>query len=705
MTPRGFAPADVDPARDGSGEMGVSASYLLSRLQVLEARVRKLVARRRIDDPAPDDPFRGLYISDDHVQHMLSASVSAGGETWGDSDELARLEAGAVAAEAGGVEIRLRSLAARAQLDALDVDLLLVCLAPDLDSRFERLYGYINDDVTRRRATFGLCLELAGASPWSAASRFRLTPDAPLLSTGLVVVDESDRPFLSRSLRVPDRVAAFLLGDDHPDREVAELLRLTPGTANGDLAHSLGPLIRDGLHLVYIRERPGCSAPAAAIAALAAAGHKALALDLERLAGGEDVQPVVRVAAREALLLDAGVVAGPIEALVDRGAAAIRSFAGMRAPVVLHGRVGWEPGWSTEVPLVVNLAAASAAERTDDWIATLGGDAPPDVRHADVTSQFVLSSEQVQRAVVSARLQARLDRRSLDAGHLRAGARAQNGAGLERLARRVEPGVGWGDLVLSPPTAEALHELAARARRRGKVLDEWGMRPGGGRGRGITVLFGGDSGTGKTMSAEVVAGDLGLDLYTVNLATVVDKYVGETEKNLERIFVEADGVNAVLLFDEADALFGKRSEVRDANDRYANIEVAYLLQRMESFDGLAILATNLRANVDEAFARRLDMVVDFPAPDEDLRLKLWDKCLAPGVPRADDIDLPFCAKAFEVSGGNIRSIAVTAAYLAAESGRPVAMADLMRAVQREYRKLGRLIVPSEFGPYFRLVTS
>jgi SpoVK/Ycf46/Vps4 family AAA+-type ATPase len=205
------------------------------------------------------------------------------------------------------------------------------------------------------------------------------------------------------------------------------------------------------------------------------------------------------------------------------------------------------------------------------------------------------------------------------------------------------------------------------------------------------------------MSAEVVAHDLGLDLYTVNLATVVDKYVGETEKNLERIFTEADGVNAVLLFDEADALFGKRSEVRDANDRYANIEVAYLLQRMETFDGLAILATNLRANVDEAFARRLDMVVDFPTPDVELRRALWDRCLAPGVPRGDDLDIDFCARAFELSGGNIRSIAITSAYMAADSGEPVGMADLIRAVQREYRKLGRLVVASEFGEYYQLI--
>jgi SpoVK/Ycf46/Vps4 family AAA+-type ATPase len=224
------------------------------------------------------------------------------------------------------------------------------------------------------------------------------------------------------------------------------------------------------------------------------------------------------------------------------------------------------------------------------------------------------------------------------------------------------------------------------------------MRPGGGRGRGITALFAGDSGTGKTMSAEVIAADLGLDLYAVDLASVIDKYVGETEKNLERIFSEAAGVNAVLLFDEADAIFGKRSEVRDAHDRYANVESAYLLQRMESFDGLAILATNLRANLDDAFTRRLDVIVDFPTPDEDLRRALWDRCLGV-VPRAGDVDLAFCASAFELSGGNIRSAAITAAYVAAEEDRAVTTADLVTGVYREYRKMGRLTLESEFGPY------
>jgi SpoVK/Ycf46/Vps4 family AAA+-type ATPase len=268
------------------------------------------------------------------------------------------------------------------------------------------------------------------------------------------------------------------------------------------------------------------------------------------------------------------------------------------------------------------------------------------------------------------------------------------------LARRIEPAVGWDDLVLAPQSLDALRGLAVRAEWRDLVLDRWGMRPGGGRGRGVTALFAGDSGTGKTMSAEVVAGHLGLDLYTVNLATVVDKYVGETEKNLERIFSEAEGVNAVLLFDEADALFGKRSEVRDANDRYANIEVAYLLQRMETFDGLAILATNLRANVDEAFARRLDVVVDFPSPEPQLRRILWERCLGTEVPRVADLDLDFCANAFELSGGNIRSIVTTAAYLAADRHSAIDMENLIRAVEREYRKLGRLVDVAEFGRYY-----
>ena len=246
------------------------------------------------------------------------------------------------------------------------------------------------------------------------------------------------------------------------------------------------------------------------------------------------------------------------------------------------------------------------------------------------------------------------------------------------------------DLVVSSDARELLTQISSRARHRARVLDEWAMGTGAGRRRGISALFAGPSGTGKSMAAEVIAGDLGLDLYRIDLATVVDKYIGETEKNLGRIFDEAEGVSGVLLFDEADALFGRRSEVKDSHDRYANIEVAYLLQRMESFDGIAILATNLRANLDEAFTRRLDIIVDFPLPDEAARRQIWERSISPLVPREGDIDFEMLARAFDISGGDIRNVCLAAVYAAAEEGRALQMADLLQSTEREYRKLGRL---------------
>ena len=701
-------------------KVGPSASYLLARLGVLEGRVRALVEHRRQNDPNAEDPFRGLYLSDEQVDLILADSVASRVIEWEDGPALAALEAEADALEAEGSAIRLRDLARRGRLDDVDVDLLLIAVAPDLDVRFERLYGYLNDDVTRRRASVALGLELAGTSTWSAASRARLSAGAPLVAAGLVQVEDPERPFLSRSLRVPDRVVAHLLGDDRPDPAVADLLWQPPPVPPGDLPSALASMVGDGVSLIYLQVKAGASGPSLAVTALRQAGLRSVVVDLEHLGPAGDLSELTQLVRREALLEGAGLVVGPLDAVADRDASAIRALSDLAPtldpaasevggvgaiPVIIYGRAGWEPSWSRRVPLVAEAGADGPGERRRHWEASLGRDAPARLDQSDVTTQFRLSAHQVDRAARAARLQAGFEGHPVTFEHLRRGARSQNGAGLERLARRISPRVSWPDLVLADGTAEALRELAGRARRRDQVLDEWGMRPGGGRGRGITALFAGDSGTGKTMSAEVVAGDLGLDLYTVNLATVVDKYVGETEKNLERIFTEADGVNAVLLFDEADALFGKRSDVRDANDRYANIEVAYLLQRMETFDGIAILATNLRANVDEAFARRLDMVVDFPSPDVDLRRALWERSLAPGVPRAADLDLDFCARAFELSGGNIRSIAITAAYLAADQARAVTMADLVVAVQHEYRKLGRLVVAGEFGPYYSLVGS
>ncbi|MFL6125883.1 ATP-binding protein, partial [Actinophytocola sp.] len=670
---------------------------------------------RAATDPAPDDPYRGLYLNPDAVERLLSPPARP------------------LAFEADDPEpdSRLGTLARRFGLSPLDVEFLLVALAPDVDTRFERLYGYLNDDVTRRRATVGLALELCG-EPAAGPARFRLAANGPLMVGGLLEVREPQLPALSRVLQVPDRVVAHLLDDDTPDSAATEIARVTTAACprENEFATRLGafltnlfpqsrpapkrPVSREPPELsvsrgtmepgaggrpldstpVYLR---GADAGLEAVAALAEAGREALVVDVVALADLDD--PPVDAVVREARLRGAGIVLGPLEALPPQRARLLRRFAAADVPVVFHGQQFWDPRWTDAV--TVTVPPLDPGRRSARWATALTGatGAPPAPDLLAALAGFRLGVAEVDRAVAVAVRLAALNRQPVTLTHVRAGVRAQNGAGLDRLARRIVPSVGWPDLVLPDPTRRQLTELVRRARYRERVLGEWRMRPGGGRGRGVVALFAGESGTGKTMSAEVVAAELGMDLYVVDLSTVVDKYVGETEKNLERIFTEAAGVHGVLLFDEADAVFGKRSEVKDAHDRYANVESAYLLQRMESFDGIAVLTTNLRSNVDQAFTRRIDVIADFPVPDAEQRLALWDRCLGTAMPRADDLDLSFCADRFELAGGSIRACAVTAAYLSAAADRPVTMADVVDAVRQEYRKLGRLVLASEFGPW------
>jgi SpoVK/Ycf46/Vps4 family AAA+-type ATPase len=270
---------------------------------------------------------------------------------------------------------------------------------------------------------------------------------------------------------------------------------------------------------------------------------------------------------------------------------------------------------------------------------------------------------------------------------------------MDGLATHVEPRFGWDDLVLPVDALARLQELCARRRFRATVFDTWQLNASRGVREGVVALFVGQPGTGKSMATEVVARDLGYDVYRVDLSAVVSKYIGETEKNLEAIFHAAEQGEAVLVFDEADALFGKRSDVRDAHDRYANIEVAYLLQRVERYRGVVILTSNLNGNLDDAFLRRLDCVVEFPLPDEGERLCLWQRSFGSGAPLAGDVDLAALAREFKLAGGHIRNVAVSAAFLAAADGGAIALQHVVRAIRREYQKLGKLAAESEFRAF------
>jgi hypothetical protein len=315
----------------------------------------------------------------------------------------------------------------------------------------------------------------------------------------------------------------------------------------------------------------------------------------------------------------------------------------------------------------------------------------PDVHLNVIASQFVLESQQIQDAVASARDAAIQRGELISQRDLITAARVHSSPNLSGLARKIEPRYEWTDIVLPDDQRTMLSEMIQTVRGRGIVMEEWGVGQKLKTSSGVTVLFAGPPGTGKTMSAEVIARELGLDLYKIDLSMVVSKYIGETEKNLGKIFDEAQSSSAVLFFDEADSIFGKRSEVKDSHDRYANMEISYLLQRMEQYDGITILATNLRANMDDAFTRRMQFIVDFPFPDAEERLYIWQTLFPSTLPKSEDIDLSLLATRFKLAGGNIRNIIASAAFLAASNGGVVTMEYLLHSTRRELQKMGRLI--------------
>ncbi len=350
-----------------------SLGYLLRRVGLVEDRIRAMVAHRRADDPAPDDPFRGLYLTDEVVDALLAPAKEPPRPDRQAREAVERL---GDRAESTGSVLRLRRLATESRLTELDVELLVIALVPDLDSRFERLYGYLNDDVTRRRATVGLALALADVSPASAAARSRLLPGGPLIEQALVQVEDADRPYLTRALRVPDRVTAHLLGDDALDPVLVGTLAdpvAHPELFGTPLAARMAAAVAAGQRLVYVRG-PGIGVGVPmAVTALTGAGMTVLSADLTRLAGSRDPLDVVSVLGREALLRGAAVVAGPVEALADVSTDALRRLADLLVPVVLVGAVTWDPTWTEGVPLVVDAPTLTPTDRATVWTRELAG--------------------------------------------------------------------------------------------------------------------------------------------------------------------------------------------------------------------------------------------------------------------------------------------------------------------------------------------
>ncbi len=361
-------------------------------------------------------------------------------------------------------------------------------------------------------------------------------------------------------------------------------------------------------------------------------------------------------------------------------------------PVAVVSTQAWDPAWAPWLPVAVEAPQLTRGQRAELWAAHL--DEPPDESDPGWTDLVALRVSPEEASAVAELVRAEDGRVGVE--RLREATRRLTGRGSSAPRARAS----FDDLVLSGEVAGGLRQLVSWARHRDEVLAQGPLMGKGGKGTGITALFTGSPGTGKTLAAHVVAEELGLDLYQVDLAGVVDKYIGETEKNLEAEFAAAERLNCVLFFDEADSLFGSRSEVRDSRDRYANLEVSYLLQRMEQFDGIAVLATNLRGNLDVAFSRRLHFVLHFPDPDVEAREALWRQHLrhVAVLDPADPVDVAHLARVAEIAGGDIRNAVLAAAYAAAEDGAGLGMRHVVGGLEREYRKLGRRVPDEGLGP-------
>ena len=630
-------------------------------------RVRRAVAGVAATDPHPSDPFRGLYVSDDAALTLASG------------------------ADVEGVDERMAAVGALLGLDGLDLAVLALCAAPELDPRFGRLLAYLHDDVTRRLASPRLAARLLTDDPaQSDAVLARFAADAPLRRVGAVRLldDEAPTPIADRLVKVDDRLAGHLLGiglaAPPPGDRLVAASAIDPGrsAAVTQLRAALGD---SGLGVSLL----AIGADAAELLA-AARGGPVLVVPAREAASPEAAAAAVLRAA-----LARAVVCFELDGVSPDDRAGVAACVAERGPgVLLCAR---RPDAMSGIPglraLAIQVPEASLAERRTLWRARAPG---ADVE--GVAARFRLSMDQIAHAVDVAGASARSRGNGPPlAADLELGAREASRTRLGELAVRVESSAGWNDLVLPAEPLDLLRSVAAFLRHRDLVLSEWGYGRTVAGGQGLKVLFAGESGTGKTMAAGVIARDLGLDLFRVDLATVVSKYVGETEQNLDRIFAAAEGSNAVLLFDEADALFGKRSEVKDAHDRYANIEVAYLLQRMEAYAGGVILATNLRSNMDDAFLRRLDILVEFPFPEPADRRRLWRGLVPADAPVADDVDLDRLADRFRLTGGSIRNCSVTAAFLAADEATAIGMRHLLRAIAQELRKQGRLTLEADFA--------
>ena len=642
-----------------------------------------LERQRRRGRTATTDALAGYAIEDGEAEGLITELTDVFG-----SEKTVDLPLNAAGVEQAS-DLPLARAVVAFELTPQELDAVVLAIAVELDSRFARLVAYINDHVGRTRPTLGLAYSIEDSGPVSLSLLER-----PFLRDGLVEL-EGDGPLSTLTVKM-SRVVLARFANDHADTPITiPGIRITPPNVDRleqlvlptSTLEDLRAWTRSSHVPLVISGPSGVGRATCARAALGAVGVTAVEVQIE---DALDVGARVLAGRREVRWHRGGLIVRlPVEWPAAATALLWTALAGVTAPLVVIAPTraveAIAEGAHVE-PQIATITAPDLVERTRLWRAML----PDDTLSGSELDELAARFEFIPRTI--ARTIRRASVTGITKATLHGAAREVGASVISAIAQRLPLVYSRDDLVLPAKIIAELDLAVAWLRHKRHVYDTWGFGRRIALGRGLTALFAGPPGTGKTMTAQVLARDLGLDLYRVDLSRVMSKYIGETEKNLSRLFDEAQASGGVLFFDEADALFGKRSEVRDAHDRYANVEIGYLLQRMEEHEGAAILATNRVGDLDEAFLRRFHFLLDFPMPDASYLLRLWQGMLPAQTERESNLDLRPLAAAYELSGGEIRNCVLAAAYMAAAEGKPVGISHLERGLHRELSKTGRIIL-------------
>lgn len=710
-------------------ETTADLEHIFRALAYLDLRIRWAVERYRAYGLDPADENMGLYLSPDHVTNILNAEVSYA--PWfklnfnghGQPTEPIPTDAflpaiqrakkewvkfGQMQRKKGNIT-RLEKLVHEFDLNEIEIDAVLACLLGEIEPRYGDVYAFLQNDITKRKPSPNLILNLHTDKLQEKLNHSHLfETNSKLFHYQLLFRAEFPSirgPILaSNYLYLPSSIREYLLGKNMIDAQLTDnvdlILHPQPSPAIQYLTDRLAQ-VRGALEhqpIFVFRGEVGSGKLEAAAYVAQQLQKSMLTIDVATLANSTvGLHEGLRLAMRDGRLYDSVLYIINWEGQLLEGQ--LPRWIGKLLQeypqvVILSGNTEWYP---TRIfdrrTFLVKFDALNYTERANLWRHYVPHEHVP-VSH--VANHFRFTWGQIRDSATTAQDVAHLENRALTEQDVLAASRDHSNQKLGTLATKIRPNYSWDDIVIPADTMRQLREIVNTVRQRPLVYEEWGFGTKMSMGKGVNALFAGESGTGKTMAADIIANSLGLDLYRIDLSAIVSKYIGETEKNLNQIFTEASTSNAILFFDEADSLFGKRSEVKDSHDRYANIETSYLLQRMEAYDGVVILATNLRANLDDAFTRRLHFVIDFPFPKADRREKIWEITFPSQTPVNNDVNFKILAERYDLSGGNIRNIVLASAFLAAERGESVGMLDLIHATKREYQKLGRLIRIDDF---------